>query len=163
MPIEDSAAMAQVVDALVETVRQLTEREAIRDLKARYCRLLDAKDWDGVRGLFTPDACLDVRVEGIQPVVGADAIVSAVRQSLELMSPAHHAHGGEITLLGPTRAQGTWALGGFGQWQTDGVRHVMRTYGWYDETYEKGEDGWRISVLRLRDVQVDLFSEPVPS
>jgi hypothetical protein len=29
--------------------------EAIRRLKARYCRFLDTKDWDGYRQLFTDD------------------------------------------------------------------------------------------------------------
>jgi 3-phenylpropionate/cinnamic acid dioxygenase small subunit len=41
-------------------LQELIAREQIRDVKARYCRLLDTKDWDGFAALFTEDAILDV-------------------------------------------------------------------------------------------------------
>jgi hypothetical protein len=34
---------------------QVLDKEAIRELKARYFRLMDTKDWSGWKALFTPD------------------------------------------------------------------------------------------------------------
>ncbi|HNA50885.1 MAG TPA: nuclear transport factor 2 family protein, partial [Mycobacterium sp.] len=46
------------------------ELEAIRQLKARYCRYLDTRDVDGWRGLFAPD--LTVLLDGAVSTAGAD-------------------------------------------------------------------------------------------
>jgi hypothetical protein len=40
-------------DALLQ---ELLDREAIKELKARDFRLVDAQDWDAYRALFTDDA-----------------------------------------------------------------------------------------------------------
>jgi 3-phenylpropionate/cinnamic acid dioxygenase small subunit len=37
------------------TGEQTLDKEAIRELKARYFRLMDTKDWDGWKELFTLD------------------------------------------------------------------------------------------------------------
>jgi hypothetical protein len=39
-------------------VQELLDREAIKELKARYFRLVDEQDWDAYRQLFTDDARL---------------------------------------------------------------------------------------------------------
>jgi 3-phenylpropionate/cinnamic acid dioxygenase small subunit len=45
------------------------EVEAIRQLKARYCRFLDTKDYDTWRGLFAPEVVvkLDLRCRAAGP------------------------------------------------------------------------------------------------
>ena len=40
---------------MLDTAAALWEIEAIKQLKARYCRYLDAKRWDDWRELFTDD------------------------------------------------------------------------------------------------------------
>jgi hypothetical protein len=55
------------------------ELEAIRQLKARYCRFLDTKDVDGWRGVFTTDVVVTLDV----PVQGVDNFVPMVMGSLE--------------------------------------------------------------------------------
>ncbi|MBA4353208.1 MAG: hypothetical protein C0409_00810, partial [Novosphingobium sp.] len=42
------------------TIDELATREAIKDLKARYCYHIDLKEWDLYAGLFTEDALMDV-------------------------------------------------------------------------------------------------------
>ena len=42
----------------------LLEIEAIKQLKARYCRLLDTKDWQGWRDLFSDDFLSDTSSAG---------------------------------------------------------------------------------------------------
>ena len=38
--------------------------ETIKQLKARYFRLMDTKDWDGLAEVFTADVVIDVSEEG---------------------------------------------------------------------------------------------------
>ena len=38
--------------------------EAIKQLKARYFRMMDTKDWDGLAAVFTGDVEIDVTGEG---------------------------------------------------------------------------------------------------
>ena len=42
------------------TLEELSIREAVKDLKARYCFNIDMKRWDDYAGLFTTDAIMDV-------------------------------------------------------------------------------------------------------
>ena len=40
----------------MDPLQQLQEIEAIKQLKARYQRCVDTKDWDGLADTFTADA-----------------------------------------------------------------------------------------------------------
>jgi len=44
--------------------------EAIKQLKARYFRTMDTKDWDGMRTVFTDDVVMDTSA-------AADAVTAA--------------------------------------------------------------------------------------
>ena len=49
--------------------------EAIKQLKARYFRTMDTKDWAGMRQVFTDDVVMDTTDSGGGVVTGADAFV----------------------------------------------------------------------------------------
>lgn len=58
----------------------MLDYESIRTVKARYCRLLDTKDWEGFMDLFTPSAAMDVQEDdGNRPVHGQAAILDQAR------------------------------------------------------------------------------------
>ncbi|MEY2944151.1 MAG: hypothetical protein RLY97_2165 [Pseudomonadota bacterium] len=130
----------------------LTDREAIGELKARYCRFLDLKRWDDWRDLFTDDFVLDTTEAGGPSVIcGRDAAVSMVRGSIETVKTAHHVHAGEIAISGDT-ATGIWAMqdrlifdGGAG----------MIGYGHYTETYVKQDGEWKIARSKLTRLMVE--------
>src|SRR3984885_7915305 len=46
--------------------------EAIKQLKARYCRTMDTKDWAGMRRVFTDDVTMDTVASGGSVMTGAD-------------------------------------------------------------------------------------------
>jgi hypothetical protein len=48
-------AMGQGAGRERDAAQELWEIEAIKQLKARYFRLMDAKDWRGLAEVFTPD------------------------------------------------------------------------------------------------------------
>lgn len=135
------------------TPADLVEIEAIKQLKARYCRLLDTKDWAGWRALFTDDLHSDTTASGGKVVDGADAFVAFTRTSLGDRPTVHQVHAPEITLTSATTAQGTWAL-------EDVVRLApgvgIRGYGHYTETYVKADGQWRISASTLTRLRMDV-------
>jgi SnoaL-like domain len=136
------------------------ELEAIRQLKARYCRFLDAKDADGWRSVFTTDVTvlLDMAVstggaDGLTapPVHGVDNFVPMVLGGLEHAATVHHCHTPEITLTSPTTATGIWAME---DWIIFPSGQELHGAGHYHETYEKQDGSWRIKTLHLtRTVQ----------
>ena len=93
--------------------------EAIRQLKARYCRFLDAKDAEGWRSVFATDVVvkLDMAVSTsgadpmtAPPVEGVDNFVPMVLASLENAATMHHCHTPEVALTSSTTATGIWAM-----------------------------------------------------
>jgi hypothetical protein len=137
----------------MDDVAALLEIEAIKQLKARYCRYLDAKDWVAWRELFADDFTSVIAGAGGRQTVGADDFVVYVRRTLGKSSQptVHQVYAPEITLTSPTTATGVWAL-------NDVVRLIpavtLHGYGHYHETYEKNETHWRIkssTVTRLRE------------
>ena len=135
----------------------LSEIEAIKQLKAQYCRYLDTKQWDAWRGLFTDDFVSDTSASGGAVVSGADAFVAFVRSTLGKRSQptVHQVHAPEIELTSATTATGVWAL-------NDVVRLApginLNGYGHYHETYEKIDGRWRIKTSELTRLREDLFN-----
>ena len=126
----------------------LAEIEAIKQLKARYFRLLDTKQWDAWREIFTDD--FTARVEGgamHEPIEFAsrEEMVDTNRKVLATAVTVHHGHMPEITLTGPESATGVWAM-------MDLVKlgAGFRGYGHYHEEYVKQGGRWRIRRLHLR-------------
>jgi hypothetical protein len=134
--------------------------EAIRQLKARYCRFLDLKDVEGWRSVFTADLVvrLDMAVSTggadpmtAPPIEGADNFVASVMGGLENAATVHHCHTPEITLTSPDTATGIWAME---DWIIFGGGQELHGAGHYHETYQKQDATWRIKTLHLtRTVQ----------
>lgn len=133
----------------------LIEIEAIKQVKARYCRFLDTKDWPAWRSLFSDDFRSDTSAAGGKVIVGADEFVAFTRHSLRGNATVHQVHAPEIELTSPTTAQGVWAL-------EDVVRLApglnLRGYGHYRETYEKVDGRWLITASTLTRLREDIFN-----
>ncbi|OBB37467.1 MULTISPECIES: nuclear transport factor 2 family protein [unclassified Mycobacterium] len=137
------------------TEADLVEIEAIKQLKARYCRLLDTKDWAAWRSLFADDFLSDTSPAGGKKIQGADEFVAFTRKSLRNQATVHQVHAPEIELTSPTTARGVWAL-------EDVVRFGpgvnLRGYGHYHETYEKLDGQWRFTSSTLTRLREDVFN-----
>ena len=136
---------------------ELTDRDAICEVKARYCRFLDTKQWDAWGGLFTEDFVLDTSAAGGPPAItGRDAAVAMVRGSIETAHTAHQVHTPEITITGD-RAEAIWAM-------QDRVvfdnGHGITGYGHYTETYVKQGGQWRIASSKLTRLHIDMTMPP---
>jgi uncharacterized protein (TIGR02246 family) len=130
--------------------------EAIKQLKARYFRTMDTKDWSGMRQVFTDDVVMDTSAAGGDVIAGADEFLTFLQPTLHEAITVHHGHMPEIEISGPSTARGIWALQDTIVWP-DGTR--MEGYGHYHETYEQVEGEWKIKSSTLTRLHVD-FTTP---
>jgi SnoaL-like domain len=139
----------------MDDAASLLEIEAIKQLKARYCRYLDTKDWDAWRSLFSDDFLSDTSQAGGKVIRGADEFVAYTRKGLRSQATVHQVHAPEIELTSSATASGVWAL-------EDVVRFGpgvnLRGYGHYTETYQKVDGRWLITSSRLTRLREDVFN-----
>src|ERR1700712_129983 len=130
--------------------------EELKQLKARYCRLLDTKDWAGWRELFADDFVSDTSAAGGKRIEGGDAFVAYVRKALGKRSrtTVHMVHMPEIEMLSPTSAKGIWMLEDFLRF-APGLK--LRAYGHYTETYVLADGHWRFASSTLTRLREDVM------
>ena len=141
---------------------QQEDFEAIRQLKARYFRLMDTKQWDDWADCFcddvtavyegAPRANKDDDPEKIA-LQGKETLVKGVPSLLAPnVKSMHQGFMPELELTSETTATGIWAM-------YDYLRLPKCTFqGWghYHETYRKEADGkWRIASIHLTRVHVE--------
>jgi uncharacterized protein (TIGR02246 family) len=130
--------------------------EAINQLKARYFRRMDTKDWDAMRDVFADDVVMDSTASGGNVMTGGDECIEFLRETIGDVMTVHHGHMPEIELTSPTTATGIWAMEDMLRWPNGTELHG---YGHYHETYEKTDGTWRIKTLTLTRLRMD-FTEP---
>jgi ketosteroid isomerase-like protein len=136
---------------------ELVEIERIRQLKARYFRLLDLKDWDAWRDVFCADVVIDTTQDGAPRIEGRDAFITFLKTVLAGVITVHQGHMAEIALAGPDTATGVWAMEDELWWPPDRGGLHLHGRGWYHERYRKEADGaWRIAHLELRRIRVEV-------
>jgi len=134
---------------------------AISQVKARYCRTLDTKDWVGYGEVFTDDIELDTRPAGGSLTHGREALVRIVRAAVETAFTAHHVHSPEIVLDGGT-ANVIWAMQDRVVWGSDRAPKIGNAghtgYGHYHEHYVRQGGVWRIAKQRLTRLHMDTYA-----
>ncbi len=131
---------------------RLADLEEIKQLKARYFRLMDTKDWEAYADVFTEDCSMANGPAEEAPVQGRDAIVAYVSAALAQLHTCHHGHMPEIEFTGDATARGIWAMYD----QLRGPGFEVDGWGHYHETYRRGADGrWRIESTRLTRLRVE--------
>jgi uncharacterized protein (TIGR02246 family) len=146
----------------MDLVQRLEAIEEIKQVKARYFRHLDTKDWDAFADVFTPDARMDMsgEVRGSGPddgvTTGKHDIAAFVRRMVGDVTTVHHGHTPEIEVTSPNTAAGVWAMEDTLRWPEGGPLAAMHGYGHYHDTYEKAEGRWRIKSTTLTRLRVDV-------
>lgn len=128
---------------LTARMRAMEDREAIRELDARYCRYLDESQWHRLGECFTVDGVFD----GLSRIEGRTAVTEffAGLAAGGLTAMWHHVSNHEISVDGD-RATGRSLL-----WQrcvVGGVAHVSA--GRYRDHLVRTGDGWRIREKQVR-------------
>lgn len=133
----------------------MDDLEEIKQLKARYFRSMDTKDWVKMREVFAEDVVVDTTSSGGLVTTGADAFVAFLRETLQDVVTVHHGHTPEIELTSATTARGIWAMEDFLRWPNG---RELRGYGHYHETYERIDGAWRIKTSTLTRLHMDISS-----
>jgi len=138
----------------------LQATEEIKQLKARYFRFLDTRDWESLVTVWAPEVELDMTQAGGRVSKGltpAGALAYMQSRIGATTSMVHHGHQPEISLTSEGTATGIWAFEDWLDWEgdaksPDGYTHVHGC-GHYHDRYILTSDGWRIcytAVTRLR-------------
>ena len=134
---------------------------AICETKARYCRCLDTKDWEGYADCFTENFELETPPY-TEVQKGRDTIVAKIREMLDTSITTHHVHNPEIVFDGSDAADVIWAMQDRNVWSPERRAQVKNGghigFGHYHERYVRCADGkWRISRSRLSYLHLDQF------
>jgi SnoaL-like domain len=141
------------------TADDLSERFAICGLKARYCRLLDTKQWDARTALFTEELVLDTSESGgPPPITGRDEAIAIVRATIETARTAHQVHTPEIQIDGDA-SRGIWAMRDRVLFENGAS---LIGYGHYTETYVRRDGQWQIAASKLTRLHVDFTAPTQP-
>ena len=137
-------------------LQELLDLEAIKQLKARYFRLMDLKQWDDWGLVFATDCVMEVP-EADMVNTGRQEIVTSVSGALVGARTCHHGHMPEIEITGDGTARGVWAMFDYVEWpeQQDGTRVGLQGYGHYREEYKREDGEWRIARTRLERLRID--------
>jgi SnoaL-like domain len=147
-----------------EPWQRLVDIHAITQVKARYCLLLDTKQWDAWRELFTEDLVVEGTKQ--QPDATRDDFVAGVKEALAGVQTVHQVHPPVIEFVDDRTARVVSPM-------FDDLRfpegHPWREgfprrlgYGHYEEEYRKDDGTWRISFMRLARLFVWREADGVP-
>jgi hypothetical protein len=128
-------------------VQALSDRAEILELRARYGRALDERDWDLMRTVFAADASADFALG--QPFEGIEDIIRACRSQMDNLDHTQHFFGNHEIELAGDRASGRLKLIGSAFLSTDAGDPTVCLRGDYVDEYVRTEEGWRISRREL--------------
>ena len=138
------------------TLEDLLDIHAIQQLKHRYLRCLDQKDWATLRTCFADDAQASYG-GGAKELSGAEAIMAFLTESMgsEGMLTSHRCTQPEIDLVGPGEATGIWALEDVVIHQDFGV--TIHGASFYEDRYVKVDGTWRIASTGYKRTYEELW------
>jgi hypothetical protein len=141
----------------MDALQVLVAKDAIRELKARYFRFLDTKEWDQWTQVFEPEFDHEMEYEQQKVNGPREDFVKFVAGALEGLVTVHHGHNPEIEITSPTTARAIWPFVDRLQPAPDNTEGgvTLTGYGHYHETYVKSDAGWRIRTQRVTRLRMD--------
>jgi ketosteroid isomerase-like protein len=133
-------------------LQEISDRLEINELVVRYAYAIDSRDWDALDAIFTPDAHIDFTATGGE-AGELPAIKTFLEGALPFFSGTQHLMAGTIlTFDGDDAAHGTTMCHNPMVYDSDGHEHVMLIGLWYDDTFVRTADGWRITNRSQRQL-----------
>jgi len=140
--------------SLETLVREMADREAIRELPLKYCHYVWKKDVPAIVNLFTADGEFDAG--GAQLAAkGTEALLKAYQQGLSDLDPHPFIHNHVFELQGPDRAVGNCYLDL--RATRDGKSIIAA--GHYDDVYAKVGDEWKFRSRKFHAYYFASLSE----
>ncbi|MDN3021367.1 nuclear transport factor 2 family protein [Streptomyces sp. S.PB5] len=151
LPSDITSGAAAAQDGL-DPDTELAAVQEVKQLKARYFRSIDTKNWDLLREQLADDVVVDTTGSMGPKITGADKFIRFLKMTIGPATTAHHGHMPEIEVTSPTTAKGVWAMQDLLLF-LDTVK--VNGYGHYHETYSLVDGRWVISTSKLTRVYMD--------
>ncbi len=123
-------------------LRAVEDRQAISELRGRYCHVLDARDWDALADLFTEDG----EFQGLAHVTGREAVHRFFSTTVENLAESfwHFCTNATVELQGDT-ATGRISM----QYLSvkKGVSYVSA--GHYDDELRREDGLWKFRKRKI--------------
>ncbi|GAA3007672.1 hypothetical protein GCM10010461_17410 [Microbacterium aurantiacum] len=116
---------------------------AVLDLKFRYCRLVDAHDWEGLRALFTVDATFDLPLW--DHVMSRDEAMAAYADRMRSVESIHVVSMPLVEVLGEDRVSVEWHM----EDRLYLADSTVQGFGRYEDTCVREAGQWKFASLRL--------------
>lgn len=136
--------------SLEERIQRLEDIESIRYLQAKYQRVLDARDFNGIAECFADDVVSSYG-NGEMSYNGKDNVIKFLMSVMSVKMPsAHMIHGGEIDVFDDNTAKAKWYLQDF----LINKEHNVNIYGAaiYDNSYVKINGEWKIKAIGYKRI-----------
>lgn len=121
--------------------------------KARYCRLLDTKDWQALAEMLTDDLEFDLSDGSPDggPITGRDNVLAAIRDAVKGAKTVHQVHAPEVELSSDD-AHVIWAVQERVVWDNG---TSLTAYGHYHDHWVRMDGEWKLAALRLTHLIMD--------
>ncbi len=140
-----------------ELVRDLLDREAIRDLPKRYCHCVWTNDLDGIVNLFSEDGSITMETsKGPQTTTGHEKLTKAFRRVVDDLGPRPYIHNHVLELKDASHATGTCYV------ELRDSKHEMKWLGtgYYNDEYVKVGEQWKFKSRRVTLVRMERPPQP---
>jgi hypothetical protein len=138
--------MSEGGSSLEARLSALEDKDAIRELKARYLRACDLKDVEGLRATLLPEAV--VAYEGFPPFADRESFVDIFQQMgcQPGIYDIHHATNSVIEFTGADEATGKWSL----HFQSImlAAKSITQMGVEYEDRYVRRDGRWLIAETR---------------
>ena len=135
-------------------MNKLIAIEEIKQLKARYFRFLDNKDWKSLATCFTDDVSFDYPPGKIS-LAGKEELISNFSNRHANTVTSHSGSMPEINIKSAVEAEGVWSMTDVVVSKNDQAEQVAtQGFGRYHETYERMNGSWLIKSILLERIFV---------
>lgn len=155
----------------METTERLAAIEDIKQLKARYFRGVDTKDWRLLAEVLASDIVCDYRGSATDPASGtnyapdatnmilhgSEAVIKGLEFSLHGIASAHHGFCPDIQIVSEDEAKGIWGMHDTLRYPAGRLLKELRGYGYYHEVYVRRAGRWQIARLRIERLRIDFI------
>lgn len=127
------------------SLQEISDRFEIQDLLYDYAAIIDGKDFDRLRDIFTEDAFIDYSVYG-----GAkgslEEIISFLKEAMSIFPNTHHLNANlQIRLKGDAGEGRIMCFNPQEMSLGEGKTHTFMLGLWYVDRYVRTAKGWRIA------------------
>jgi hypothetical protein len=138
---------------------RLADIEAIKQLKARYFRLMDEQDWSAFGEVFSREVVLGD--DG--SITGRAAAIEYIRSAAHAARTAHQGVAPEIEIVADGQARGVWAMTDYFEVRDTDPPIGFTGYGHYFDDYVHEDGAWRIAASRLTRLKIVPMPGGLPS